>query len=119
VDFGRGQTDLAPTLQEIFHQRTLAEWMEVALEHDIAMGPANQLPDLADDPQLAAREIIVETIHPHAGPFTAVGWPAPVQGQPFEVVRPAPRLGEHTDEILLAAGYDVVEITDLRARGAI
>jgi crotonobetainyl-CoA:carnitine CoA-transferase CaiB-like acyl-CoA transferase len=115
VDFGRGQSDLAPILQEIFRQRTLAEWMEVALHNDIAMGPANQLPDLLDDPQLAAREIIVETVHPHAGPFTAVGWPAPIDGQPFEVVRPAPLLGEHTDEVLRAAGYSEADITDFRA----
>jgi crotonobetainyl-CoA:carnitine CoA-transferase CaiB-like acyl-CoA transferase len=116
VDFGRGQADLAPVLQEIFHQRTLDEWMEVALKADIAMGPANQVADLQGDPHLAAREIIVETVHPHAGPFTAVGWPAPVEDQPFEVTRPAPLLGEHTDEVLRAAGYSPAEIEDLRAR---
>jgi crotonobetainyl-CoA:carnitine CoA-transferase CaiB-like acyl-CoA transferase len=116
VDFGRGQTGLAPILQEIFHQRTLAEWVDVALEADIAMGPANQLPDLLSDPHLAAREIIVETVDPHAGPFTTVGWPAPVDGQPFEVTRPAPLLGEHTDQVLKASGYSESEIEDLRAR---
>jgi crotonobetainyl-CoA:carnitine CoA-transferase CaiB-like acyl-CoA transferase len=119
VDFGRGQTGLAPILQEIFHQRTLAEWMEVAIEADIAMGPANQVGDLLDDPQLASREIIVETVHPHAGEFTTVGWPAPVDGQPFEVTRPAPLLGEHTDEVLAAAGYSDREIAGLRAASVI
>ncbi len=117
VDFGRGQQDLAPMLQEIFHQRTLAEWMDVALDSDIAMGPANQLPDLLDDPHLAAREIIAQTVHPHAGPFTAVGWPAPVDGQPFEVTRPAPLLGEHTDEVLEAAGFTSDQIESMRSRG--
>ena len=116
VDFGRGQQDLAPVLQEIFHQRTLAEWMDLALREDIAMGPANQTADLRDDPQLAAREIIIETEHPAAGPFTAVGWPAPVCGQPFEVTRPAPGLGEHTDEVLRAAGISDERIADLRSR---
>jgi crotonobetainyl-CoA:carnitine CoA-transferase CaiB-like acyl-CoA transferase len=116
VDFGRGQADLAPLLQDIFHQRTLAEWMDVARESDIAMGPANQVEDLRSDPHLAAREIIVETVHPHAGPFTTVGWPAPIDGQPFEVTRPAPLLGEHTDEVLRAAGYSEADIADLRAQ---
>jgi crotonobetainyl-CoA:carnitine CoA-transferase CaiB-like acyl-CoA transferase len=116
VDFGRSQQGLAHTLQEIFHQRTLAEWMDVALRADIAMGPANQLPDLRSDPHLASREIIVETDHPEAGPFTAVGWPAPVEGQPFEVTRPAPELGEHTEEMLKEVGYTDAQIEDLRAR---
>jgi crotonobetainyl-CoA:carnitine CoA-transferase CaiB-like acyl-CoA transferase len=119
VDFGRGQTGLAAILQEIFHQRTLAEWMDLALRADIAMGPANQLPDLLSDPQLDAREIIVETVHPHAGPFTAVGWPAPVDGQPFEVIRPAPLLGEHTQEVLKGIGYSESDIDDLRVRNVV
>jgi crotonobetainyl-CoA:carnitine CoA-transferase CaiB-like acyl-CoA transferase len=72
-----------------------------------------------DDPQLAAREIIVETNHPHAGPVTEVGWPAPVRGQPFEVHRPAPLLGEHTDEVLLEFGMAADDLALLRADGII
>jgi crotonobetainyl-CoA:carnitine CoA-transferase CaiB-like acyl-CoA transferase len=45
-----------------------------------------------------------------------VGWPAPIDGQPFEVTRPAPLLGEHTDEVLRAAGYSEADIADLRAQ---
>ncbi len=116
VDFGRGQANLATTLQEIFHQRTLAEWMDLARDADIAMGPANQVEDLRSDPHLAAREIIVETAHPSAGSFTVVGWPAPVSGQPFEVTRPAPALGEHTEEVLQSIGLSKSEIADLRSR---
>ena len=54
--------------------------MDVALSADVAMGPANQRPDLLDDPQLKSRHIILETEHPHAGPFTTIGWPAVVRG---------------------------------------
>jgi crotonobetainyl-CoA:carnitine CoA-transferase CaiB-like acyl-CoA transferase len=111
--------DLRHELQTIFHQRTLSEWMDAALRADIAMGPANQVQDLLDDPQLAAREIIVETNHPHAGPVTEVGWPAPVRGQPFEVHRPAPLLGEHTDEVLFEFGMAADDLALLRADGII
>jgi crotonobetainyl-CoA:carnitine CoA-transferase CaiB-like acyl-CoA transferase len=117
VDFG--PSDLRFEMQSIFHQRTLAEWMDAAIRSDIAMGPANQLVDLLDDPHLAAREIIVETEHPHAGPVTQVGWPAPVGGQPFEVARPAPLLGEHTDELLREIGYPSEKVTALREAGTI
>ncbi len=116
---GPGQIDLRHELQSIFHQRTLLEWTDAAIRADIAMGPANQAQDLLDDPHLAAREIIVETVHPHAGPVTQVGWPAPVFGQPFEVSRAAPQLGEHTDEVLLELGYATETVADLRDARAI
>ena len=104
VDFAKGEVELAHTLQEIFHTRTQREWIDIALRHDIALGPAHRLDDLLDDPHLRAREIIVEHDHPHAGPVTLVGWAAPVADQPFEITHPAPLLGEHTAEVLSELG---------------
>ena len=75
VDFV-GEGNLAHELQDIFHERTLADWMDVALGADVAMGPANQRADLLDDPQLKSRRVILETEHPHAVLFTTIGWPA-------------------------------------------
>ena len=57
--------------------------------------------------------------HPVAGPFTAVGWPAVVAGQPFDVTKPAPLLGEHVDEMLAELGYDEAAIAALREHGAV
>jgi crotonobetainyl-CoA:carnitine CoA-transferase CaiB-like acyl-CoA transferase len=114
VDFARGDVDLVAELQSVFHTRTLAEWVDFALEHDVALGPANQLEDLLDDPHLRAREIIYEEVHPHAGPITQVGWPAPIRDQPFEERTPAPLLGEHTDEVLAELGLTADEVAELR-----
>ena len=119
VDFARAQLGLRREVQKIFHTRTLQEWIAVALEHDIAMGPANSLGDLLDDPHLRAREIIHESEHPHAGPFTSVGWPAPVRGQPFDIFHPAPLLGEHTEKILSELGLGRAEVDSLRKEGVI
>ena len=115
VDFGGGDEALAHELQAIFHQRTKDEWADLARAHDVALGPANQVDDLRDDPHLKARGIIHESEHPVAGPFTAVGWPAMISGQPFDVIRPAPVLGQHVDEVLAELGYDEAEIERLRA----
>jgi formyl-CoA transferase len=75
--------------------------------------------DTLQDPHLRAREIIHESVHPVAGPFTTVGWPAPVDGQPFDVERHAPTLGEHTDEILAEVGYSDDDINALREQGIV
>jgi formyl-CoA transferase len=115
VDFAGGEDGLRHELQKIFHTRTQAEWVQVALDHDIAMGPAHRFEDLRDDPQLASREIVFEGVHPDAGPFSYVGWPAPVSGQPFEVWRPAPKLGQHNVEVLGEIGRSADQAQALAA----
>jgi len=115
VDFGGSTAGLAHALAEIFRSRTQVEWTQIALEADIALGPAHQVADLRSDPHLAARGIVHESVHPHAGPFTSVGWPAPIDGQPFEIAHAAPLLGEHTDEILAELGFDPAAIERLHA----
>jgi crotonobetainyl-CoA:carnitine CoA-transferase CaiB-like acyl-CoA transferase len=119
VDFGSGQDALAHELQAIFHERTKAEWVELARVHDIALGPANQVEDLRTDPHLIERGIVHDSVHPVAGPFTAVGWPAIVQGQPFEVAKPAPLLGQDVEEVLAEVGYDAAAVAELRQRGVV
>jgi crotonobetainyl-CoA:carnitine CoA-transferase CaiB-like acyl-CoA transferase len=119
VDFAGGDDALAHELQAIFHERTKEEWADLARVHDIALGPANQVGDLQQDPHLKARGIIHESEHPVAGPFTAVGWPAMVSGQPFDVAKPAPTLGQHLDEVLGELGYDRQQIERLRDGGVV
>jgi crotonobetainyl-CoA:carnitine CoA-transferase CaiB-like acyl-CoA transferase len=101
VDFGGGEVALRRELQRIFHLRDQAEWVALAAEHDIAMGPAPvTLVEAKDDPHLRTRNIIVEGEHPHAGPYTYIGEAGIVSGQPYEVRHPAPLLGEHTRAVL-------------------
>jgi crotonobetainyl-CoA:carnitine CoA-transferase CaiB-like acyl-CoA transferase len=119
VDFGGNSAGLAGTLAEIFRSRTQAEWTQIAIDADIALGPANQLDDIREDPHLQARGIVHESVHPHAGPFTSVGWAAPVSGQPFSIEHPAPLLGEHTDEILSEIGFTASEIEKLHGDGTV
>jgi crotonobetainyl-CoA:carnitine CoA-transferase CaiB-like acyl-CoA transferase len=114
LDLGSGNESLRRELQAIFRTRTLAEWTDVAVANRLPMSPANTPYDLLDDPQLRHREIVHEEHHPIAGPFVAVGWPAPIAGQPFAVERPAPTVGQHTDEILAELGYTAQRIHELR-----
>lgn len=121
IDFRNvgGRKDLADEIQAIFATHTLAEWMDIARQCDIPMSPANSVGEARQDPHFTAREIVHESVHPIAGPFVAPGWPAPVSGQPFDVGRHAPALGEHTDEILATLEFSAEEIAALRKRGVV
>jgi crotonobetainyl-CoA:carnitine CoA-transferase CaiB-like acyl-CoA transferase len=120
VDFAHGDEQLRRLLQDVFHTRTQHEWVELAIAEDIPLGPAHQtVDDLRDDEHLRARNIIVDGEHPVAGPFSYVGSPVIVDGEPFEVNRPAPTLGQHTDEVLSELGLERAAIADLRANGVI
>ncbi|MGD9990668.1 CaiB/BaiF CoA transferase family protein [Pseudonocardia sp.] len=110
---------LRQEVSDIFASRTLDEWMDLAVSHDIPMGPTNRITDLLSDAQLRAREILVESEHPGAGPFTFVGSPVMVQGQPFEILRHSPERGQQTEEILGELGYESRQIQELRDSGTI
>ncbi len=118
VDFADGgKADLLDELIPVFRSKTAAEWVDIALKWDIPLSPANGKAETLTDEHLRAREIIHESDHPVAGPYTSTGWPAPVSGQPFDIARPAPALGEHTDEVLGECGLTPDDIAGLRARG--
>jgi crotonobetainyl-CoA:carnitine CoA-transferase CaiB-like acyl-CoA transferase len=100
VDFGVGEELLQQELRRILATKTQAEWVGIAAEHGLPIGPAHCPEDLPTDPHLAARQIIVPGTHPHAGEFIYIGEPVIVSGQPYKTPRPAPLLGEHTAEVL-------------------
>ncbi|MGV9860186.1 CaiB/BaiF CoA transferase family protein [Gordonia sp. NPDC003425] len=118
VDFGRDETALRTELNQIFGTRTQQEWVELAIAHRFPLGPAPvTIDEVAADRHIRARAAIVEGVHPDAGPFTYMGSPAMVDGEGFDVARPAPALGQHTREVLLEIGYAEHEVDDMMARG--
>lgn len=118
VDFGGSDDDLRSELRDIFRTRTLDEWMSIAVEHDIAMGPALHLEDVVTDPHLAARGVVMTEQHPAVGTFLTLGNPVLVADEKF-TIRPAPSHGEHTDEVLDELGIGFDERADLRSQGVI
>ena len=119
VDYGEDDYELMRELQEVFHTRTLAEWTELFIAHDIPASPAVGVDGIADDPHLVSREATVYEHHPLIGDVRVVGNPIKVTGEHFEVTRHAPALGEHTDEVLASLGYTDDEIAGLRQEGVV
>lgn len=110
---------LKPELQKVFAQRSLEEWMSLAITEGIPIGPTNRVRELQDDPQLEAREILLTSEHPNAGPFTYVGTPVMVQDQPYSIRLHSPEMGEHTDAILKELGHSQSEIEKWRSDGVV
>ena len=78
--------------------------------------------DLADvftDPQVLAQEMVIEAEHPGHGRVRMTGFPVKLDATPARLRRPAPGLGEHTDEVLAEAGYGRDRIAALRKAGVI
>jgi crotonobetainyl-CoA:carnitine CoA-transferase CaiB-like acyl-CoA transferase len=110
---------LADAIEAITLQQPRAHWLAVFDANDIPCGPINDYAQVFADPQVQARQMMVETDHPTLGRTRMLGSPIKMSGTPPDVTRRAPLLGEHTDEILRAAGYTDGEIAALRAENAV
>lgn len=83
----------------------------------IPFGPVYDIADIAQDPHFAVREMIVETRDPGAAePVKLAGVPIKFTETPGQIWSAPPLPGEHTDEILGAAGFEATEIAELRRR---
>ena len=71
------------------------------------------------DPHVQAREMVIETDHPNLGRINTLGTPIKMSETPLTPGRPAPLLGQHTDEVLQQAGYSTEELIAFRNDGAI
>jgi len=99
---------------EILRTATTREWLERLDAEQVPCGPINSRRDLLTDPQIAANELIVESEHPVAGRVRQTRPAACFENTPSEIRRPAPSLGEHTDEVLASIGLDAEQIAHLR-----
>jgi crotonobetainyl-CoA:carnitine CoA-transferase CaiB-like acyl-CoA transferase len=115
----RNLTALTPLIAERLKSRPSAEWIGEFEAAGVPVGPVNRIGDMLADPQVAAREMVVELEHPKAGRTRAIGHPVKFSATPGKVERAAPLLGQHTREVLQALGYSAAEIERLHAEGAV
>jgi crotonobetainyl-CoA:carnitine CoA-transferase CaiB-like acyl-CoA transferase len=113
-------TDLIAELDAVFATRPLDEWaLAFSAEPDVFWSPVNSIEDLLADPQFHAAGGVVG-VPDEDGGRAMLATPADFDGVAPSPRWRAPRLGEHTREILAEAGYDDEAITALvRARAAL
>jgi crotonobetainyl-CoA:carnitine CoA-transferase CaiB-like acyl-CoA transferase len=98
---------------------TTAEWVERMEKGQIAAGPIYELDEVFEDPQVRHLGMVVELHQPGLGPTRMLGFPSRASATPAAIRRAAPRMGEHTDEVLRELGIAPEEIERLVAAGVV
>ncbi len=120
AQFERPGSEAHAEVQAIFRGRSRGEWETFASQHDCCLEPVLELDEALDSELVRAREMVVEIEQPGAErTVRQLGVPVKLSRTPGEHDRlPGPALGEHTEEVLLAAGYSTGEVAELLAAGA-
>ena len=112
----RHQQELADILEEVFATKPVAEWLSDLEQAGVPAGPVYDIEQVYHDPQVLARDMVVDLEHPTAGLTKAIGLPVKLSRTPGQIRRPAPTLGQHTDEVLRELGLSPEAILALRER---
>jgi crotonobetainyl-CoA:carnitine CoA-transferase CaiB-like acyl-CoA transferase len=107
-------------LAEVFARRTTKEWCDALEAAGVPNGPINNLKQVFEEPQVAARGMRIELEHAAAGRVPLIASPMKFSGTPLEHKAPPPTLGQHTEEVLRGLLHmDNAAIARLRSEGII
>jgi len=111
---------LEPILTDAMKTRTTQEWVIELEQAGIPCGPVNTIEQAAGDPQINARDMIIEVEHEEAGKFRVVNTPFKFSRTPYKVEKASPDLGQHTREVLSRLlGMTRQEIEKLKDAGVV
>ena len=100
-------------------QRTQAEVLDAMEQAEVPAGRIYTAADIAADPHYAARGMIQQVLAGDGEPLKVPGIIPKLSGSPGAIRTPAPKLGEHTEEVLAALGYSAAEICALKQKKVI
>lgn len=109
----RHRDELSGEIEAVLAGRGVAHWVELLNRAGVPAGPIFDLEQVFADPQVLAREMLVELPHPEAGTYKTTGLPVKLSRTPGAIRRAPPLHGEHTDEVLLEIGIPPDEIETL------
>lgn len=110
---------LKPRLATVFATKPRAVWASLLLEAGVPCGAVRSLDEVFQDPQTAAREMMLSVPHATLGSVRVTGVPVKLSGTPGGVRTGPPTLGQHTAAVLTELGYDAAAIDALHASGAV
>lgn len=101
----RNRAVLAAEIEKVTMTNTRAHWMQVLDAAGVPSGPILTYDEVFADPHVQARGLVVEVEHPAMGPLKGLGAPVKFSATPADPTRPAPLLGQDTEEVLGGAGW--------------
>lgn len=113
----KNRAALTTEIEEALAGDSVDAWVERINTAGVPCGPVLDLSQVFSDPQVLAREMLVELPHSELGTIRATGLPVKLSETPGGIERPPPLHGEHTDEVLGGLGLTAEQIAELRARG--
>ena len=116
ADHARNNTELQEDLKKIFKTRSSVDWLDFGQEKNVPIAPVNNHETVAEDPQFSHRMPFISQDELGADQLPL---PIFVDGELPSSPTRAPKVGEHTDEILTELGVDQKGIDDLRSKGAV
>lgn len=109
----RKAAELVALFDSTFARKTREEWLQILNEAECICTPVQTPSEVSNDPQAMANNYFVEYDHPKHGMTKMVGFPWDFSETPAGCSRPAPELGEHSEEILREIGYTPEQIAEL------
>ncbi len=100
-----------------FAAKEIAEWKQIFAKHEIPWSPVATLDEIVSDPQMAANDVFIEFDHPEFGCQRTVNSPIFLQGSEKRKPTAAPKLGQHTGEVLREIGYAEESIEAMTRKG--
>ena len=111
--------ELAELLELTLSRQTTADWLELLAQAGVVAGPIYNMEQVYQDPQVRAREMVIDLEDPELGTLHNIGIPIKLSATPGRINRRAPALGEHSEEVLLAAGFSPDEVALLVENGVV
>ncbi len=111
--------ELYEIMRDTFLTKTLDEWCPLLNDEEIPWAPEQTFREVVNDPQARANDFFVPFDHPSHGPMEVVANPIKLSETPSTIRLPAPEFSQHTEEILLEAGYSWDEISRFQDEGVI
>jgi crotonobetainyl-CoA:carnitine CoA-transferase CaiB-like acyl-CoA transferase len=112
-------TEVIALLDEALQTKDMAEWQELFDQHNVIWGPIPTIDRVATDAQMKANGVFAAFDHPQLGSVPTVNNPININGVTKEKPKLAPEIGQHSQEILRALGYEDSVIEEMIRSGVI